>query len=99
MKHLLSLLFLIISLGLLVLVYYSIEVFDIKYPLENPYMFFYETFLAGAIPTLFLVAIYAFRRHDITSENVPVFFLSFIKFVIVQLLFQFSGLYSILFRY
>ena len=99
MTHLLSLLFLVISLGLLVLVYYSIVVFDVAYPLAHPLMFFCETFLAGAIPTLFLVAIYAFRRQDITNSNLPVFFIFFIKFIIVQLLFQFSGLYKILFRY
>ena len=99
MKHLLSLVFLIIALGLLVLVYYSIIVFDITYPLTHPFLFFCETFLAGAIPTLFLVMIYAFRRQDITNSNLPVFFIFFIKFIVVQLLFQFSGLYKILFRY
>lgn len=99
MNHLLSLLTLVISLGLLVLVYYSIEVFDVTYPMAYPSLFLWETFLAGVIPTLFMVAIYGFRGQPITKSNSPVFFFFFVKFVIIQLLFQFSGLYKILFRY
>lgn len=89
----------ILALGVAVLSFYSVTVFDIDYPLKNPIRFAIETLFAGLIPTLFFVVIYWFRKEPINDKNITVFVLLFLKFIILQVVCQLSGLYTAMFRY
>ena len=88
----------ILALAIAILSFYSVTVFDIAYPLKHPIRFVIETLFAGLIPTIFFVVIYWFRKEPI-YKNTAVFVVTFLKFIVLQLVCQFSGLYTAIFQY
>ena len=80
--------------------YVSMVVQDTTFPSQHPWLFLVETAVVGFVPASVIYVINDFRdngRLDLSSLNWD-FLLLAGKFTVFHLLFQFSGVYSYLFR-
>lgn len=66
---------------------------DLEYPRAHPLMFSVETLMMAIVPAILFAAMAPMRGHQIQKVWKEVVFLG-IKFGLVHILFQFSGLYS-----
>jgi hypothetical protein len=83
--------------SLAMMIWFSIAVRDLKFPRENPVRFTIETLTAGIIPALFIFILYYLRGNPINHETFFIFFMLAIKVMLIHILFQFSGVYTVFF--
>jgi hypothetical protein len=80
--------------------YVSMVVQDVTFPTEHPWLFIIETLIVSFVPASVIYVITDFRdngKFDAIRINREFLFLA-AKFGIFHLLFQFSGVYSYMFR-
>ena len=77
----------------------SVLVRDLKYPIESPIKFTIETFLMGTLCASVIFAMTYLRGYSVNHETLYEFILLFVKFALIHILFQFSGVYSQFFSY
>ena len=76
------------------MIWFSIAVNDVNYPMENKGRFTIEVLLSGFLPSLYIFLLYYLRGIPISKVTVGGFLLLSIKLCLIHVLFQFSGLYS-----
>lgn len=91
--------FFLIGLTITILAGYSVLIRDLSYPNAHPIKFTVETLLMGFLCSSIIFVMTVFRGYIITNKTWIEFGLLFIKFSLVHILFQFSGIYSELFPY
>ena len=79
------------------LVFLSIIIKDIAYPMAHPYLFTLETLLIS-IGTGTIIFLMAYGRNKITSSTFIDFLVITLKFGVLNILLQFSGFYTYIFR-
>jgi len=84
--------------GIMLMVWFSVVVRDLKFPREHPIRFTIETLASGVIPSVFIFLLYYLRDKPITRYTFQGFVLLSLKIMLVHILFQFSGVYSSFFR-
>ena len=82
---------------LLMLIITSIIVRDKKYPVDHPVKFTIETLSMGFIATLPFLYLFWSRTGHIGISHMIEYVVLVLKFAGLHLLFQFAGIYSILF--
>jgi hypothetical protein len=82
-----------------VLAGFSVLVRDLSFPRANPISFTIETILMGFLCSSIIFAMTALRGYTISSKTWIEFTALFIKFGLLHILLQFSGVYSELFPY
>jgi hypothetical protein len=88
-----------IGLAVTILAGYSMLIRDLSYPNAHPIKFTVETFLMGFLCSSIIFVMTVFRGYMITDKTWLEFGLLFVKFSLLHILFQFSGIYSELFPY
>jgi len=73
---------------------FSILIQDLKYPRENPLQFTAETFAVSLFPALIIFIIMFLRKKKITHLTLIEYLALAVKFGLIHILFQFSGIYS-----
>jgi hypothetical protein len=86
----------IIVIAFAYLVFLSIIIKDIAYPMAHPYLFTLETLLT-AFGTGSLIFLMAYGRNKITSSTFFEFGIMVLKFGLLNILLQFSGFYTYVF--
>ena len=76
------------------MIWFSIAVQDLNYPMEHKGRFTIEVLLSGFLPSLYIFLLYYLRGIPISRVTVGGFLLLSIKLCLIHVLFQFSGLYS-----
>ena len=77
----------------------SVLVRDLKYPRADPIKFTIETLLMGTLCASIIFVMTVFRGYTIDSSTWIEFTALFVKFGLLHILLQFSGVYSELFPY
>jgi len=88
-----------IALTVAVLAGYSVLIRDLTYPNAHPIKFTIETLLMGFLCSCIIFVMTVFRGYTITHKTWMEFGLLFVKFSLLHILFQFSGVYTELFPY
>lgn len=91
--------FFAIGLAITILAGYSVLIRDLSYPNAHPIKFTVETILMGFLCSSIIFIMTVFRGYIITDKTWFEFGLLFVKFSLLHILFQFSGIYSELFPY
>jgi hypothetical protein len=91
--------FFAIGLAITILAGYSVLIRDLSYPNAHPIKFTVETLLMGFLCSSIIFIMTVFRGYIITDKTWLEFGLLFVKFSLLHILFQFSGIYSELFPY
>jgi hypothetical protein len=81
-------------LSLVVFAGLSYVVQDLKYPREHPISFTLETLCATFVPGLILYVIMLFRGVSITTHRHLEYLAMSVKFGLLHIMFQFSGVYT-----
>jgi hypothetical protein len=76
------------------MIWFSVTVRDMKFPRANPIRFTIEVLAASFLPSLFIFLLYYLRQVHINRYTMAAFLLLSLKFGLVHILFQFSGIYS-----
>jgi hypothetical protein len=77
-----------------IMIWFSVTVRDMKFPRANPIRFTIEVLAASFLPSLFIFLLYYLRQVHINRYTMAAFLLLSLKFGLVHILFQFSGIYS-----
>jgi hypothetical protein len=77
---------------------FSALIRDLDYPTQNPIYFTVETLFAGIVPALLLFLMTYLRKKPFTESTAIDFTILVIKFSLVHILLQFSGVYSSIFK-
>jgi hypothetical protein len=88
-----------IGITVAILAGYSVLIRDLSYATASPIKFTLETLLMGTLCSLIIFVMTVFRGYRITYDTWLEFGLLFIKFSLLHILFQFSGIYSEIFPY
>jgi hypothetical protein len=88
-----------IGFGVALLSGFSVLIRDLQYPVTKPWEFTIETLVMSFIPSLIIFLMTAFRGHQITNETWLEYAGLCIKFGLLHVLFQFSGVYSSILPY
>jgi hypothetical protein len=88
-----------IGLAIAVLAVSSTFVRDLSYPSNSPIKFTIETLLMATLCSSIIFVMTILRGYTITYASVLEFLALFVKFGLLHILFQFSGVYSELFPY
>jgi hypothetical protein len=91
--------FFAIGITVAILAGYSVLIRDLSYPNANPLKFTIETLLMGFLCSSIIFVMTLFRGYTITNATWLEFGLLYIKFSLLHILFQFSGIYSEIFPY
>ena len=91
--------FFAIGLTVAILAGYSVFIRDISYPNAHPIKFTVETILMGFLCSSIIFVMTVLRGYIITDKTWLEFGLLFVKFSLLHILFQFSGMYSEIFPY
>ena len=83
-----------VVLSLIVFAGLSYVVQDLKYPREQPINFTLETLCATFVPALVLYVIMYFRGVPFTSRRHLEYLAMSVKFGLLHIMFQFSGVYT-----
>ena len=78
------------------LVFLSIIIKDIAYPMAHPYLFTLETLLMS-VGTGAIIFLMAYGRNKISSSTFLEFGIMVLKFGLLNILLQFSGFYTFVF--
>jgi len=88
-----------IGIAVAILAGYSVLIRDLSYPTAQPIKFTIETLLMGLLCASIIFIMTVFRGYTIIENTWLEFGLLYIKFSLLHILFQFSGIYSELFPY
>ena len=88
-----------IGFGVALLSGFSVLIRDLQYPIIKPWEFTIETLVMSFIPSLIIFLMTAFRGHKITNETWLEYIGLCVKFGLLHILFQFSGVYSSILPY
>jgi hypothetical protein len=88
-----------IGFAITILAVSSAFVRDLSYPKGSPINFTIETLLMGTLCSSIIFAMTILRGYTIGHETMLEFSALFVKFGLLHILFQFSGVYSELFPY
>ena len=88
-----------IGFGVALLSGFSVLIRDLQYPIIKPWEFTIETLVMSFIPSLIIFLMTAFRGHEITNETWLEYIGLCVKFGLLHILFQFSGVYSSILPY
>jgi hypothetical protein len=80
------------------LVITSIIVRDYDFIIKHPYDFIWELLFFSVVPSLIFVFIFVKTRNIKIKKTIPWFLVMVIKFAIFHLLFQLSGVYTVVFE-
>jgi hypothetical protein len=78
---------------------FSVLIRDLQYPITKPWEFTVETLVMSFIPSLIIFLMTSFRGHEITNQTWLEYIGLCIKFGLLHILFQFSGVYSSILPY
>jgi hypothetical protein len=78
---------------------FSVLIRDLQYPITKPWEFTIETLVMSFIPSLIIFLMTSFRGHEITNQTWLEYIGLCIKFGLLHILFQFSGVYSSILPY
>lgn len=81
---------------ILVMIYFAFIVHDTKLIYKNPSLFLIETLIAGLFPSLYIFIFYWLRSKKITMTTYYLYFFGSFILILVHLLVQLSGLYSLI---
>jgi len=73
---------------------FSILIQDLKYPNEHPVKFTIETLAVSFFPALIIFIIVFLRGKQVTKLTIAEYLALAVKFGLIHILFQFSGVYS-----
>ena len=73
---------------------FSILIQDLKYPDEHPVKFTIETLAVSFFPALIIFIIVFLRGKEVTKLTIAEYLALAVKFGLIHILFQFSGVYS-----
>ena len=88
---------LLVAASFIFLTTVSIMVRDVAYPVSMPLHFTVETLLMAFLPACIIFAMTLFRGYPITLETFEDFGILAVKFGLLHVLLQFSGVYSYVF--
>lgn len=88
--------FIVFIVFVLVMIYFSVIIHDTKLIYKNPALFLIETLIAGLFPSLYIFIFYWLRSKKITSTTYYLYFFGSFILILVHLLVQLSGLYSLI---
>lgn len=88
-----------IGLAIAILAVSSTFVRDVSYPIGSPISFILETILMGTLCSSIIFVMTVLRGYKISTTTIFEFLALFVKFGLLHILFQFSGVYSELFPY
>ena len=88
-----------IAFGIVLLSGFSVLIRDLQYPRDEPLKFTIETLLMAIIPSAIIFLMTSFRGHHINQQTWIEYFGLCIKFGLLHILFQFSGVYSSILPY
>jgi hypothetical protein len=88
-----------IAFGVILLSGFSVLIRDLQYPKEQPIKFTIETILMAIIPSAIIFIMTIFRGHEITNHTWIEYLGLCIKFGLLHVLFQFSGVYTSILPY
>jgi ABC-type multidrug transport system permease subunit len=74
----------------------SLFIRDVTFPMEHPFLFLLETLLAGILPSSTIFIIYYLRNIPLGRHAVYGFVVLVVKCMVAHILFQLSGVYSLL---
>lgn len=83
--------------ALLVLVVTSLIVRDYGFIVQNPWPFIVELFFFSLIPSLFIIIVFVRTRHIPVKDSLNWLGVLTVKFAMFHILFQLSGVYTVLF--
>jgi len=76
---------------------FSALIRDTTFPIEHPYLFTLETLIAATFPAAIIFFMTYLRGKDFTQNTYIDFALLSLKFALVHILLQFSGVYGSVF--
>jgi len=88
-----------IAFGVMLLSGFSVLIRDLQYPREQPWKFTIETLVMALVPSAIIFLMTVFRGHEITQETWIEYLGLCIKFGLLHILFQFSGVYTSILPY
>lgn len=88
-----------IAFGVVLLSGFSVLIRDLEYPKQRPWYFTIETLIMAMIPSAIIFIMTEFRGHDITGKTWAEYLGLCVKFGLLHILFQFSGVYSSILPY
>jgi hypothetical protein len=88
---------LLIAASFIFLTTVSFMIRDLAYPASMPLHFTIETLLMAFLPSCIIFIMTLFRGYSITGSTIEEFGILAVKFGVLHLLLQFSGVYSYLF--
>lgn len=88
-----------IAIAIVLLSGFSILIRDLQYPKEEPLKFTIETLIMAAVPSAIIFLMTHFRGHTIGQETWIEYLGLCIKFGVLHILFQFSGVYTSILPY
>lgn len=88
-----------IGFGVVLLSGFSVLIRDLEFPKEKPWKFTIETLLMATVPSAIIFIMTNFRGHDITEKTWAEYLGLCIKFGLLHILFQFSGVYTSILPY
>lgn len=88
-----------IALGVILLSGFSVLIRDLQYPQQEPIKFTIETLLMAIVPSAIIFIMTLFRGHSISNDTWIKYLGLCIKFGLLHVLFQFSGVYTSILPY
>jgi len=88
-----------IVFGVILLSGFSVLIRDLRYPKEEPVKFTIETLIMALVPSAIIFLMTYFRGHSIDEQTWLEYFGLCIKFGLLHILFQFSGVYTSILPY
>jgi hypothetical protein len=88
-----------IGFGVALLSGFSVLIRDLQYPKERPWNFTIETLIMALVPSAIIFIMTDFRGHQISNETWVEYIGLCIKFGLLHILFQFSGVYTSILPY
>jgi hypothetical protein len=88
-----------LALAIAILSGYSVLARDLSYPRAHPITFTFETLLMATLCSIVIFPMAILRKHSIDSIVALEFLALFVKFGLLHILLQFSGIYSEIFPY
>lgn len=87
-----------IIIAFVFLVITSLLVRDYYFIIKHPYDFIWELLFFSVVPSLLFVFIFVKTRNIPVKDTIPWFIAMVVKFAIFHILFQLSGVYTVIFQ-